>query len=194
MEKTQTPAFQKGTEIAKGFLKNFHKKASPGTIPKILVGGLTMLLFAYASGVAAVHQNSILWQVLYWTLAALLVGVAVYLLLGLRNHYLWRKKPEVYMLKWLQKQVKEDTKPELRYVLGYAYETGALGQQDYALAAQWYEKAGSYPFAQNDLGVLCALGQGVDRDLYRARKLFQDAGKSGCFFASGNLKVLEEME
>ena len=40
MEKTQAPAFQKGTEIAKGFLKNFRKKASPGTIPKILVGGV----------------------------------------------------------------------------------------------------------------------------------------------------------
>ena len=191
--KAEVPAFQKGTEIAKGFLKNYKKKAKPASVWKILGQALMLVLFSYAAAATAMRQEAVVWQVFYWLLCALFAGMSVMMLVSLRNLWLWSRKQEVYMMRWLQKRCKEDNKPELRYVLGYAYETGALGEQNDALAVQWFEKAGSYPFAQNDLAVHYALGQGVGRDVHRAKKLFRDAGKSGCFFAPKNLELLEKM-
>ena len=195
MEETaKAPALQRGTEIAKGFLETYKKKADPGSMRNALIGVALFLAGTFVVGAATLGPNAGPKNVVSYLLPGFFLVMTAIMLLELWNHYLWKHKQQAYLLRWLQKKNKEDSKPELRYVLGYVYESGCLGVTDPKLAVQWYEKAGSYPFAQNDLGVCYALGQGADRDLHKAKKLFKDASKSGCFFASGNLKALEEME
>lgn len=192
--KKEGPAFQKGTEIARGFLENYKKKADPGTMRKALIGVIMFLAGTFVTGLATLGPNAGPKTVMSFVLPGFFVVMTVVMLLELWDHYLWRKKQNAYMLRWLQKKNKEDSKPELRYVLGYVYESGCLGVQDPEKAVQWYEKAGTYAFAQNDLAVCYALGQGVGQDVHRAKKLFMEAQKSGCFFAAGNLKTLEQLE
>jgi TPR repeat protein len=53
-----------------------------------------------------------------------------------------------------------------QYNLGYAYEKGKGAPQDYAQAADWYEKAAlqGYAAAQGALGILYEHNQGIPQD------------------------------
>jgi len=57
-----------------------------------------------------------------------------------------------------------------QYQVGYSYESGDQVPQDYALAAQWYQKSADQGFAaaQYSLGMFYVIGLGVPRDYERA--------------------------
>ena len=79
----------------------------------------------------------------------------------------------------------------LRYLLGWAYETGIGEPQDFAQAASWYRKAADLGSGEGEcsLGFLYDQGRGVPQDTSRATDLYLRAATLGSpdaqYFASG---------
>jgi localization factor PodJL len=65
--------------------------------------------------------------------------------------------------------------------LAVLYASGALGQQDYTSAANWFTKAANLGItdSQFNLAILCARGNGVVQDLTESYKWFAIAAKGG---------------
>ena len=186
------PVLQRNTAIAQAFLNRYVKKSDPGQIRRSLAGVIIFCFGTFVTGYATLGPGSGPRTLMSYLLPGFFLVMTVIMILELRNFYLWRHNKNAYVLKKLQKDAAESL--ENRYALAYAYQTGALGVQDSRLAAQWYQKAAGYAFADNDLGVCYALGEGVDQDLHKARKLFKDAARSGAMFAADNLKIVEAQE
>jgi TPR repeat protein len=72
--------------------------------------------------------------------------------------------------------------------LGYLYQAGLGGPQDFAAAAQWYRLAAGQgnAAAQNNLGSLYEKGQGVPQDLVQAAAWFSLAAARGNADAARN--------
>ncbi len=70
---------------------------------------------------------------------------------------------------------------EAQYNIGVLFDEGAGVDQDLALAADWYRRAGEQGFldAQTNLGMMYYHGQGVDHDLQEAAKWFRMAADQG---------------
>lgn len=92
----------------------------------------------------------------------------------------------------LMQQLAEQGDGEAIYLVGRAHDTGETGRVDRALAAHWYLRAAKTGFApaQNALGDLLRLGDGVPRDLPQAREWFQRAAVQGFGYAQVNLGYL----
>jgi TPR repeat protein len=75
--------------------------------------------------------------------------------------------------------------------LGNAYLSGRGVNQDFKLAAYWYEKAAGAgdPLAQNEIGYFYQIGLGVSHDSTRAVHWFQLAAAGGFVDAKVNLAV-----
>ena len=190
-EPSGAPRFQRCSIIAQAFLEKYKKQADPGSMRKSLVGVIMFLFGTLVTGLATLGPNSGPRTAMSYLLPGFFVVMTVVMLLDLKDHYLWRKKQDAFVLKWLLKNAKE--KVEIRYVLGYVYQEGALGVQDSKEAAQWYEKAGGYSFADNDLGVSYATGDGVPQDVHKAFYLFKKAAKGGAMFAKANQEALGDI-
>jgi TPR repeat protein len=72
--------------------------------------------------------------------------------------------------------------------LGYLYQAGLGGSQDFAAAAQWYRLAAGQgnAAAQNNLGSMYEKGQGVPQDLVQAAAWFNLAAAQGNADAARN--------
>ena len=186
------PQFQRNTAIAEAFLKKYTKQVAPKDFRKALVGVIMFCFGTLVTAAACLGPNAGPRTAMSYILPGFFVIMTLVMALELRDHYQWRRNEKAYTLKQLIKEAPKHV--EVRYALGYAYLMGSLGVQDSAQAAQWYQKAAGYAFADNDLGVSYALGEGVDKDLHKAHKLFKDAAKSGAMFASDNLKLVKDME
>ena len=68
--------------------------------------------------------------------------------------------------------------------------------QDYAKAAEWYQKAAQMGNgdAMNNLGCLYASGQGVAADAFKAREWYRKAAEAGSAEGSQNLKGLTSID
>jgi len=79
----------------------------------------------------------------------------------------------------------------LQYNLGLMCEHGG-GNEDFARAAQWYEKAAAngHARAQFSLGLLFYNGQGAEQDYAAARALWEKAAAQGHSLAQYNLGVM----
>ncbi len=82
----------------------------------------------------------------------------------------------------------EQGDPSSQFQLGWRYETGSGVEQDYAKAADWFQKAAEQgdPSAQNNLGVLFRDGVGVQKDTVQAYAMFWIAADAGCTNAALN--------
>lgn len=189
---TETPQFQQCTPIAQAFLTKYTKETAPGDLRKSLVGVILFFFGTFVTGYATLGPNAGPRNAMSYILPGFFVIMTLVMLLELRNFYLWKHKKNEYVLKALLKEAKDHV--EIRYALGYAYQEGSLGVRDLQQAAQWYQKAQGYAFADNDLGVLYAQGLGVDQDLHKAHKLFKDAASRGAMPAANNLKLVKAME
>ena len=78
-----------------------------------------------------------------------------------------------------------------QFVLGLTYQYDE-GLQDYAEAARWYRRAAEQGLAQaqNQLGAMYALGQGVPQDDAEAVRLYRSAAEQGLASAQSNLGVM----
>ena len=76
--------------------------------------------------------------------------------------------------------------------LGVMYTKGSGVRQDYAKAAQWYEKAANQgmPDAQAILGVKYYEGKGVRQDYAKAAQWYEKAANQGFAFAQSNLGTM----
>jgi TPR repeat protein len=70
---------------------------------------------------------------------------------------------------------------EAQYNIGVLFDEGAGVDQDLAVAADWYRRAGEQGFidAQTNLGMMYYHAQGVERDLEEAAKWFRLAADQG---------------
>jgi len=68
---------------------------------------------------------------------------------------------------------------------------GKDGKVDYASAKDWFEKAANqdYAYAQYNLGILYLYGLGVEKDVNKAKSLFEKA-KDKCVFAKVEIDVI----
>jgi TPR repeat protein len=82
----------------------------------------------------------------------------------------------------------EQGKGRAQFLLGLAYAKGEGVPQDLALAAKWYQKAGTQgdPNAQNNLGVLYVQGTGIGLNPVAAYACFSLAARGGVQGAAGN--------
>ena len=83
-------------------------------------------------------------------------------------------------LSGFQKAAAEKNPTYYQYRIGKMYAMGYGTEQDYLIAARWYEKAvqyNNYPFAAYALGCLYFRGQGVEQDEARAFELFLTAAE-----------------
>ena len=79
--------------------------------------------------------------------------------------------------------------------LGYIHENGLYGvKQDYAKAAEWYEKAGKqgHMLAQASLSNIYYAGRGVKQDYVKAFEWVEKAAKQGDAVSQYNLGILYE--
>ena len=189
---SETSQLQQCTLIAQAFLTKYTRDAAPGDLKKSLLGVVLFLFGTFVTGYAALGPNAGPRSAMSYLLPGFFVVMTLVMVLELRNFYLWKYHKNAYVLKSLLKEAKNHV--EIRYTLGYAYQEGALGVRDLQQAAQWYEKAKGYAFADNDLGVLYAKGLGVGQDLHRAHRLFQAAAASGAMPAAQNLKIVKALE
>lgn len=80
----------------------------------------------------------------------------------------------------LFKQLAEAGHNRSQWILALMYQYGRGTQIDFSAAARWYEAAAPRnPDAANNLGVLYREGRGVERNLDRARELFEAASRAG---------------
>ena len=78
------------------------------------------------------------------------------------------------------------------YNIGVMYYTGELGKVDYAMAAEWYEKAADLGLkeAQYNLAFMYDTGKGVKNDFEKAMRLYKLAAEQGDDLAQHNIGVL----
>jgi TPR repeat protein len=81
---------------------------------------------------------------------------------------------------------------EAQFRLGWLYETGVDGEQNYAEAAYWYSVAAelNHASALYNLAVMLAEGRGVTRDDTKAAAYFRRAAVQGHAKAQYNLGIL----
>ena len=86
----------------------------------------------------------------------------------------------------------EQSDPAGEARMGYLYQAGLGGPQDFAAAAQWYRLAAEQgnAAAQNNLGSLYETGQGVPQDLVQAAAWFGLAAAQGYQDAARNRDVI----
>ena len=81
-----------------------------------------------------------------------------------------------------------------QFILGLRYAQGDAVEQNFAEAAQWWQKAAAQGIAgaQYNLGVLYARGDGVTKDLSKAAGLWRKAADQGYTLAKTALDTLNE--
>ena len=78
--------------------------------------------------------------------------------------------------------------------LGVMYTKGSGVRQDYAKAAQWYEKAANqgFAFAQSNLGTMYYEGKGVRQNMATAKEWFGKACDNGFQDGCDNYRILNQ--
>ena len=78
--------------------------------------------------------------------------------------------------------------------LGVMYTKGSGVRQDYAKAAQWYEKAANqgFAFAQSNLGTMYYEGKGVRQNMATAKEWFGKACDNGAQNGCDGYRILNQ--
>ena len=86
---------------------------------------------------------------------------------------------------------------ETQFLLGFMYDTGRAGPQNYLEAAGWFRKAAEQGLAkaQRNLGVMYAIGRGVPQDYVQAHKWMNLAASraTAARFRSARDELAEKM-
>ena len=191
-EAAEQPVFRRNTAIAQAFLNQYSKEAAPRDLKKALVGVVLFCFGTLVTAAATLGPDAGPRTLMSYLLPGFFLVMTAVMLWELADHWRYHRDPNGFILRQMKKNAPRHV--EVRYALGYAYQEGSLGVQDSREAAAWYQKASGYAFADNDLGVCCALGEGVDKDLHKAHRLFKEAARSGVMFAAENLKLAKELE
>ncbi|MDE6743040.1 MAG: sel1 repeat family protein [Lachnospiraceae bacterium] len=77
-------------------------------------------------------------------------------------------------------QAEELGKVEANFYLGLLCDNYNYPETDFQMASTYYAKCGDNPYAQLALGFLYYYGQGVEKDVERAKELWQSAIEQGC--------------
>lgn len=92
------------------------------------------------------------------------------------------------------RKAKNNKDTSAMYNIGVMHCTGEIGEVDYKMGAEWFEKAANLGLkeAQYDLGFMYDQGQGVKQDFKKAMVLYMLAAKQGDALAQNNIAVLYE--
>lgn len=100
----------------------------------------------------------------------------------------------VEVLKWLHVAVESD-QIGAQYLLGCIYRDGLLGAKDAVEAVKWFRKAAENGdehahFAQCDLAIMYATGDGIGKDAAEAAKWYHKSAEQGNAVAQYNLALM----